>query len=376
MEVAPIPSPKRILYVITKSNWGGAQRYVFDMAYAAKERGYEVLVAAGGEGELKERLAEAHIPFHSISGMSRDVNIFGEIAALGDLVGLMRSWKPDVVHLNSSKAGVAALAARLVFIKKIIFTVHGWAWNENRPGYQKVLIAVIYWFTLLFVHTAIAVSNAALEQGRRLPFVWRKIRVVHNGVHQIPFVTREEARARLVPGSDKTFWIGTIAELHRIKGLDVLVEAFEHFTPDIPDSELVIIGEGDAREELEHQIRVEGVGKGTRLVGHVPDASRFLSAFDMFVLPSRSEGLAYVLLEAGQAKLPVVATNVGGIPEVIENGVTGTLVPVEDREALTQAMLDTANNKTHSAELAAALHTKVCADFSLEKMLDATFALY
>lgn len=376
MEVAHSPAKKRILYVITKSNWGGAQRYVYDLATAAKEAGHEVLVAAGGAGELIERLTEAGVPVHPIESLARDVRLSAELSAFRELRRVMRWMRPDVVHLNSSKAGLAALAARLSGVPNIIFTVHGWAWNEERPAWQKALIAGVYWVTLLFCHEVIVVSEAAVRQGRKLPFMGKKLSVIHNGVHDIEFMSRANARARLLPDSTHSLWIGTIAELHPVKGLDKLVKAFEHVAPDFPDSELVIIGEGDERSRLERLITSLGLSGRAHLAGHVSRAAELLPAFDIFVLPSRSEGLGYVLLEAGAASLPVVATDVGGIPEIIEDHATGLLVPYGDIPALIGALLSLARDAELRRTLGSALHDKVAREFSLARMRDETFALY
>ncbi len=366
----------KILYVITKSNWGGAQRYVYDMAVAAKARGSQVLVAAGGEGELITRLTDAGISVRTITGLSRDISVGDELRAFNQLRKLFKEKRPDVVHLNSSKAGLAALAARLSGVKRIVFTVHGWAWNEARPAWQKLIIRCIYWATLVLVDVAIAVSDTTRAQASGLPFVQKKFRVVHNGLSHISFLSRAEARKKLLPGSPRTFWIGTIAELHPVKGLDVLIEAFEHMTVDFPEAELVIIGEGEERGALERQMKIEGVSGRSHLVGQVANASETLSAFDMFVLPSRSEALGYVLLEAGLAGLPVVATNVGGIPEIITDTVTGLLVPPDNRELLTDAMEKLSGDESLRARYGKALQEKVEKEFSREQMVKETFALY
>ncbi len=366
----------RILYVITKSNWGGAQRYVYDLAVRANELGHEVGVAAGGNGELLTRLRADGISVHPITTLARDVHILQEFSALKELYRICRASRPDVVHVNSSKGGLALLAARCAGVRRVVFTVHGWAWNEERPLYQKALIGLVYWVTLLLSHRAIVVSYEARRQARFLPFVQGKMRVVHNGVRAIAFEERTHARTHLLPDSDATFWIGVVAELHPIKGLDTLIEAFEHFVCDFPQSELVIIGEGNERGTLERQIQLEGVSGRVHLLGHISEAAKYLSALDVFVLPSRSEGLAYVLLEAGLASLPVVATRVGGIPEVIIDTETGLLVPYGNREALTEAFATLAKDSELRRTLGSALHTKITNGFSLSVMAEQTFALY
>jgi glycosyltransferase involved in cell wall biosynthesis len=369
-------TPRRVLYVITKSNWGGAQRYVYDLAVAAHERGDEVLVAAGGDGELLSRLRARGIPTRSVRALGRDVRLLQELTAVKELTALMREFRPDVVHINSSKAGLAALAGRLTGVPRIIFTVHGWAWNEDRPFWQKLLLAAVYQLTLMLCHRVVVVSHAAHRQARFLPFVQSKFVVIHNGVHPISFTSREAARSHLLPWASNAFWIGTIAELHPVKGLPVLIRAFKQFLQVAPTSQLLIMGEGQDRTRLEHLIAQEHLHEQVHLVGHVPEAAALLPALDIFVLPSRSEGLAYVLLEAGQARLPVVASAVGGIPEIITDHSTGVLVPYGDVSALSKALGELHADPARSTSLADTLHATVERDFSLYTMIEHTFAEY
>lgn len=375
-EVTKIGPRKRVLYLITKSNWGGAQRYVHDMALEAVKAGYEVLVAGGGDGELLTRLERVGIPTVSINSLGRDIDVFSEFKAFREIYTLLRTYKPDVLHLNSSKAGISALAGRLARVPTIIFTVHGWAWNEERPFIQKILIAIAYVATILLCHTVLAVSRSAAQQARFMPIRKRNLIVIHNGVRESNLLTREDARKILLPESKRSFWIGTIAELHPIKGLPTLIEAYEHFAPDFASSELVIIGEGQQRSELERQIRIEGVSGTTHLLGHVRDASRYLLAFDVFVLASKSEGLPYALLEAGTAGVPVVATDVGGIPEIVTDGESGILVPYGDRGALTEALEQLAGNEPLKRDMSQRLKEKISQDFSIQEMCAETFLYY
>lgn len=367
---------KGIVYVITKSNWGGAQRYVYDLASAMKERGFLVSVAAGGTGELLIRSKASGMKTVSIEAFTRDVSLAQDIGALREIYTLLKKERPLVVHVNSSKAGIPALAARLAGVPTVIFTVHGWAWNEERPFYQRMAMRIIYWCTFVLCHKIIVVSEEARRQARFFPFVQGKVSVIHNGVRFDTLVSREEARTHLLPTSKRSFWIGTIGELHKVKGHNILIEAYEHVSPDVPDSTLLIIGEGQERSALERQMRIEGVSGSTHLLGHVVDIEKYLLAFDVFVLPSRSEGFPYVLLEAGKACLPVVATRVGGIPELITDDETGVLVAYGDRGALTEALTSLALDPDRRERLGKALYERIKKEFTLEQMVEKTLALY
>lgn len=380
-EVAPPDHPLRVLYVVTKANWGGAQRYVYDIAVAARAEGHEVLVVSGAPGPLTTRLTEAGVTTKVITTLERDIRLKSEWRSFKELVRIVREFKPDVLHANSSKAGgLGAFAGRIAGVRRIIFTSHGWAYNEKRPTWQKAVIALFHYATVLMAHRTICVSGGLLLDASWMPFVRKRFSVIHNGITPVPLKSREEARALLGPDLvteyPNALWVGTVAELHPTKGLDILIEAFGHLAYEYPDAVLVIAGDGSEWPHLAKLIQIYDQAKRIVLAGFVPDAVTTLPAFDLFVLPSRSEALGYVLLEAGTAGLPVIATRVGGIPEVIEDGVTGRLVPKEDVTELTYAMLELLTDPGGREHLGSALKEKVLSEFSTESMVKETLAAY
>ncbi len=370
-------TPLRILYVITKANWGGAQRYVYDLATAAKAAGHLVRVVSGPEGRLTRKLAEVDIETVSLPSLGRDVSLGSEWKVFKELQAEIRDFEPDIVHGNSSKAGgLAALAARTVGPAQTFFTAHGWAFNENRPFWQKIIIWLLHYATVLLSHRTICVSEAMKRGARLMPLVQEKLVVIHNGVAPIDFFTREKARAELAPDLTLPFWIGTIAELHPTKQIHVLLAAFKDLAARHPDTALVLMGEGQERERLERYAKRLGIKDRVVFCGHVDEASRYLKALDLFVLPSHTESLGYVLIEAGQAGLPVVASRVGGIPEVVENSVSGTLVRPGSAHLLAIALETLVADAALRTRFGEALKARVETKFSLERMAARTLALY
>jgi glycosyltransferase involved in cell wall biosynthesis len=366
-----------ILFVITKANWGGGQKYVYDLAFAAKEAGHDVSVAFGLDGELSQRLLQKEIPIYPIRGMARDVSLQGDFISLMALVTLFRKLRPDVVHASSSKAGfVATLAARLTGVQKIIFTAHGWAFNETRPLWQKFIFALFHLVTVWCSHEVICVSEAVRKDAAWMPFSKQKFAVIHNGIESVALIEKAAARAQLAPHILATTWIGNLAELHPTKAQDIAIEAFAKIATEFPETALVFIGEGQSRARLEALIRERGLIDRIALCGHVQNAPEFLSALDIFLFPSRSEALAYAVLEAGNASLPVVASRVGGIPEIIENNVSGLLVERNDVEGFADALTSLLKDESLQKGLGSALHTKIQDSFSKTSMIQKTLALY
>ena len=367
----------KVLYVITKSNWGGAQKYVYNLALAAKERGWEAVVVAGGSGELITRLNESGIRTISLPKVKRDIQFLGEVSTLFKLIKIFREEKPDVIHLNSPKAGgLGSVAGRLTGVKKIIFTGHGWAFNESRPLWQKPLIYFFQWLMIVFSHQTIAVSRQTANQLDVLPFIKNKIKVIYNGLATPHFLTKIEARTKLDSSNQDGIWLGTIAELHKNKGLDILILAFKKVLEKIGGLTLIIIGEGEERENLARLIARYQLVNNVKLVGRHNEAASLLPAFDLFILPSRTEALPYVVLEAGLAGLPVIASRVGGIPEIIENNKEGALVEPNNTHLLADKILDLLANQKLQEGYGKNLQQKILTHFSPAQMLDQTFTLY
>jgi glycosyltransferase involved in cell wall biosynthesis len=382
MDVAPNPPLPSILYVITKGTWGGAQRYVHELATEAKARGHVVQVACGTRGEMVERLTRDGVSVVLIPGLARDVRLGSDVRALLGLMSLIRRERPTIVHANSSKAGfIANLAARCMSVRQIVFTAHGWAWNERRPQWQQRAFKVLHLATVLLAHRAIAVSEAVLLDASWMPWAKQRFSLVRLGVAPLELVPRTEARLFLehtigpsLPSA--AFWIGALAELHPTKGLDVLIRAFARFASEFPTSVLVLIGAGEDRGRLvalAHMLHVEA---RVFFAGHVQDAARILSALDVFAFPSYSEALGYALLEAGQSSLPVAASRVGGIPEIVTDGENGLLTPAGDDILLAESLRTLLGDSELRTRLGQALQNRVLTEFSRERMLDKTFALY
>ena len=367
----------RILYVITKANWGGAQHYVYDLAVAAKAAGNEVAVAYGEPGDLVIRLEAAGIRTIVLGALTRDVGLLREWRALRALRSMLRSERPDVVHLNSSKAaGLGALAARLERVPHIIFTAHGWAFNEERPWWQRSLIYLFAWATILLSHKTICVSWAIHHDARWMPFTRHKLTIIYNGVREAAYKSREEARKELWPEHESGVWIGMLSELHPTKRVENAVEAFAHLRKVHPETRLVVLGEGEERARLEWLIRESSLAGYAHLAGFVPDGASCLHAFDIFLHTSRSEALGNAVIEAGLAGLPVVATAVGGIPEIVADGKSGLLVSPYAPEEAAEALIELIEDPTKAKRLGETLREKVRAQFDAGRMVRETLALY
>lgn len=362
--------------------WGGAQRYVYDLATNLPQDRFEIAVAVGGSGPLIEKLQSAGIRTVNISAFQRDINILKELQTFWQLFNLIRREKPNIIHLNSSKAGgigaVAAFFYKLItgnWLLAIIFTAHGWGFNEPRPRWQKFLIRIAIRIAALFQDKIIVINNFDLRSARTF-IPARKLFLIHNGMRNPEFLPRSEARKFLEKKIDKTFLsdtliIGTMAELTKNKGLIHLIDAIH-----LIKLQTIIMGEGEDRKILEDKIKSCGLENVIFLTGFIPDAKQYLSAFNIFVLPSLKEGLPYTLLEAMAAGLPTIATKVGGIPDIIQNNENGLMIPPADPISLTEALKKLMNDSATRIRLGERARQTIKTKFALDAMIQKTVTLY
>lgn len=301
----------KVLYVITKGNWGGAQKYVYDLAVAATAAGYEVAVAFGEPGNLEGKLAEAGIRTIPLP-VKNEASLGAILRAKKVLKKLFWEEKPDVVHLNSSLAGISgAWAARECRIQKVIFTDHGWVFMEKRPFPVRIILWVISWFTVLLVDSVIAVSDYELSLTKRMPFAGKKAVRIYNGLDlNMKFGSGEIIRRAFPLGAKIT---GIVGELTKNKNQIALIEQARND----PAMYLAIVGDGADRSMLEAKIKEYGLEDRVKMFGFQP-AHEVLKGFDTFALSSIKESLGFVVLEARIAGLPIVANRVGGVSEALD----------------------------------------------------------
>lgn len=373
---------KKILLGITKATWGGAQRYVFDLATSFRGE-YEVAVMGGEAGMLAGKLKADGIPFIELPGLGRDIRWLGELRHLIQIWQVIRREKPDILHLSSPKmAGLGAFCGRVFGVPHIIVTVHGWYFREDRGWLAKAAIVFFSWLISAFAHRTIVINKNDLATARKFIFIRRKkFILVRNGIEtNTAFIAKEEARRsileksrpRLNPDS-QTLWLGSIAELIPNKDIGTMIEAIGFLKC---NANLFIIGRGPQEEELTKKIKMLGLDNRVAFVELAPPAARVLPAFDIFLLSSIKEGLPYVLLEAGLAGIPVIATDIPGNRDIIEDQKTGLLFPPKSPEELARAIQNLTGSETLRPVLAENLRKKVRSDFPIERMIGETRRIY
>ena len=339
-----MPRKIRVLQIVTRLVVRGVPRHVLDLATHLDRDRFEVEVLAGrgepNEGSLWEEAWDRGVVTHKVEALQRAVNPITDLRAYRAIFKRIRKGRYDVVHTHISKAGVIGrLAASRVGGAAIVHTYHGNIEELER----KTLVSRAY---LKFEQLAADVSDALIAVsgdvmtktcgmgiGAREQF-----RVIPNGIDLAEFdPTRDWGRPDGLSGKPI---IGMIGSLTPEKGVDVLLEAMPAVVKQIPTVQLSILGDGMLKGELQGQAERLEIAPNVHFAGAVSDVRSWLAAFDLLVLASRREGMGRVLMEAMAMGVPVIGTRVGGIPEVIEDGVNGRLVDSEDSPALSATILE------------------------------------
>ncbi len=335
---------KRVLLLVTSADWGGVQAFVVRFGTYLKSHGVEVLLAAGGEGRLWDEAAKAGIPTRRLTRMRRELSPWFDMAAVHEIRVLIEEFKPDAVHLNSSKMGVVgSLAASLSTHRpRTVYRIGGWVFLEPLPSWKRWMYRFAEKFTAGYKDVIITVHPGDEAVARRLGIKpLEDIVTVPNGLPEdfaSHLLSRDEARQALGILKD-AFVFGTVANAYPPKALPAYVRLLDGLLPQI-DARAVIVGGGPGLTELKDLVETLPSRKRILLTGERADAGHLYRAFDAFVLPSEKEGMPWALLEAMAAGLPCIATDVGACRWMLtlDGKRAGDIVPVKDPEALVAAM--------------------------------------
>jgi L-malate glycosyltransferase len=354
------------VHIDTATTWRGGQNQVLLTVLGLNATGHRTLLVAHPDGELRRRAAEGLdfvplAPSHEL-----------DLKAGWRMSRLFKRVRPDVVHAHDPHAvSMAALglsmsnlepAPPLVASRRVDF--HLKANSFSKWKYRQVDA---------FVAASGAIARILAADGIPAP----RIRTVHEGidVERIAHIEPLSVHAELWLPTQAPI-VGNIGALVAHKGQKHLIDAAALVVRDVPDARVVIFGEGELREALEHQVRHLHLEKHVLLPGFRVDVLALLKTFDVFVMSSETEGLGTSILDAMACGKPVVATTAGGIPEIVEDGVTGYLVPPRDGKALAEAITRLLQNDALRKRMGEAGLRRVRERFTVERMVRETAAAY
>ena len=363
---SPVADKPKLLVAITLAEVGGAQTCVAQLLPALTER-FEVVVAAHGEGPLRAAALEAGARWAPLRNVRRAVGL-RDVLGLVELIRLIRRERPAIVHAHSSKAGILARVAAVVCRTPCrVFTAHGWAFKADTGWKAKAFLLadrLVAPLTSAVVCVSETEQRAGIEARTCRP---GRTVVIANAVDARRYEPRRLAERRRP-------LLVSVGRLKAPKDFHTLLTALGRLHG--AEYDALIVGDGPERLELADLIDRLGLQQRVQLCGERDDIPSLLASADCFVLASRSEGLPMSILEAMAAGLPVVASDVGGVAELVDDGTTGLLVPPQDAAQLADALRRVLSDADLRARLGAAGRRRVEDDFGLEGYRAAHVALY
>lgn len=364
---------RKVLHVIYSLYRGGAERVIETQLLGGDRRAFEYLVCSiTSGGDMIDRMANAGARVFLLGKRRR-----GDVTAVTKLANLIRLEKVDLLHLHNAPGMFWGTLGQLASGTgvPIVRTEH----NPYLPATTPALYRDLYPLFTKRASKVICVSDRVRQSFvERFPRLADRFIEVPNGIRledyeKLPPRAECRAQFKLLPGAKL---IGTVGRMVPVKNHKLLIEALFLVRQTMPDVHLAIIGEGEMRDSLASYAADLSVSEYVSLVKETQRIDHFYGALDIFCLSSDSEGMPLTLLEALASGVPVVSTEVGGIPEIIEDGVNGYLVPKGSAEALARRVVDLLKDPGKAAELARAGRAMVHERFPAEKMIAATERLY
>ncbi len=370
-----------MLRVTTRLNVGGPARQAIFLTDALRARGYDTRLVWGASGPAEGTIdPPADLPHTYLPWLGRDLRPADDLRAARAISGIVRRWRPDVVHTHLAKAGALGRAAAVqAGVPVVVHTFHGHVLQSYFSRMKNAAFARVERALAARTDALIAVApqvrDELLALGIGTPERWH---VVPVGLDLEAFVDGRvetaEARDRLGLPSDVPV-VGVVGRLTDVKDHATFLRAAAHVARVHPDAVFVIAGDGPLRADLEADARAI-LGDRVRFTGWVNDLPALYAACDVIALTSRNEGTPLGLIEAGAAGRPVVATRVGGVAEVVRDGVTGDLVAAGDHRAVGAAVAALLAEPARAAAYGEAATAHVRARYARDRLLDDLAELY
>jgi len=376
----------KIIHIITRLDMGGSAQNTLQTCLRLNREKYDVTLVYGLSLESKmtddetlsvQNLIESgiknNISFICLSSLVRRIDPLKDAAALFYLLCLFFKNRPDIVHTHTSKAGILGrLAACFARVPVIVHTPHGHVFYGHFRAKLTAFFLIIERTMSLITHRIVMLTEGEKKDCFNLSLVpFKKMITIHSGVDIDIFLNSGVERnniKKIFSLSPDNFVIGFIGWLLPIKGPMYLLKAMLKVWHDFPDVKLVFVGKGDLKAELEAEALRHGVLDKIKFAGWRDDVHEIMHVLDIFVLPSLNEGMGRVIVEAMAAGKPVIASNTGGIPDLVRHGENGLLVPPADVDALAEAILYLILNPDKALKMGMN-GKKLCHNFSLDFMM-------
>ena len=370
-------SPKKVLFLITQAHWGGAQSFLVRFAVQLQKDGFDVLIASGGEGGLWNEAKKAGISTRALQSLKRSINPIDDFFAYREIKNLIKEYNPDFIHLNSTKMGLFGSFAARSFGIPVVYRIGGWRFLDPLPGFLRIFYTYLERITASLKNFIVVVhpGDLLIAQEKKIQ-PKQKIIAIPNGIavqsFQKELLSSQDARRKLGIPED-AFVFGSVSNAYKTKGLDWYLKEMNVFLKGKEDVHVVVIGDGPQFSELTKIHSSLDRKIYIHLIGHQSNAAHLYKGFDVFVLPSRKEGMSTALLEAMAAGVPSIVTDVGANRWVIENkkGNAGFCISFGDGYQLRESMSVLLSDKNRRNKMGNIAEMSVKERFSWEKTYQA-----
>ena len=372
----------RILHIHTLPIVSGSGINTFLSMQGMDKTLYEVDLACAPGGRLISLVEENHMEVRTFKNMVQPLRPFKDTLALIDLTAFLRKNPYHIVHTHNSKAGfLGRLAAKLVGVPVIVHTVHGFAFHDEEPLWRQMLFRNLERLASRWSDRMIFISQPLIDWALKDHIVGEdKITKIYSGIqldkfHPVKSEEKDQIRSKWSLQKEEAV-VGIVSKLWEGKGHTVLIEAFKLLKEKIKDAKLVIVGEGYLYDELFRRVGNNGLRDSVLFTGFQMDVSEIIATFDVAVLPSFFEGMGRVILEAMAMEKPIVASRVGGIPDLIDQGINGLLVRPGDARELADALERVLSDNGLAKKLGKEGRKKIKDQFSADVMVRSIEKLY
>lgn len=334
---------------ITQATIGGTLEYLkLFFSHIDKDK-YEVCLVCPSYGPMKKEIENMGIKVYAVE-MNREISIKDDFKSFLEIKKAIKKINPDIVHLHSSKAGVLGKLASYINKKPCIYNAHGWAFSMNVSDKKKKVYALIEKYTSIFCDAIVNISEYEYNLAKEYNISDdKKMVTIHNGIdiekyQKIKYCKEDILKELNIPND--SFIVGMVARISEQKDPIKFVEIAREVCKEIDNVYFILVGDGELRTDLETLINKYRLENKIKITGWVNDANKYISVFDIGILTSRWEGFGLVLTEYMAAKKPIIASNVGGIPELIEDNYNGILVDINDTSKFAKSIISLKDNDT------------------------------
>lgn len=366
---------RKVFYLLDSLNVGGTETQAVELALRISRSGYDVTLGClRAQGPLLERLQGCNVvvhEFHPAGGIDSPAGLY----QLLRLSWFLRRSRFDIVHTHDLWSNLLGVpAARLAGVRAIVSSRRDLAHSDWYRGKRREWLRRIQNLSGVVLTNATLVRDALIVEDGFAP---EKLRVIHNGVDIEKFQTSRDGCDHPFPGVGEGKLIVLVGNMHSdVKGHAWLIASAPTVLQEFPTTRFVLAGDGKERFRFERQVAELGLERNILFVGCRGDIPKILACCDIAVLPSRAEGLPNAVLEYMAAGLPTIVSRVGGNAELVEDGVTGLLVPPEDSSALSDALLKLLRDPELARRIAEGGHQFTIRNFSFERLLREVDELY